>query len=67
MTVAYSFYEHKNLETFLKEAEDANVPVKLIESTDTSKTYRVGDTWTVIYQNKPGKPVSIVLRPILKA
>jgi hypothetical protein len=67
MTLAYSFYEHKEHDKFLKEIEETKVPVKLIESTEHTKTYRIGDTWTVIYQAKPGKAVAVVLRPILKA
>jgi hypothetical protein len=45
----------------------AGVEVRVTETTETSKTYVVGDTWTAIVYRKPGKPVAVTLRPILKA
>ncbi len=67
MDVAHEFYEHKDEERLFKEAADAGVSVVLTETTETSKTYVVGDTWTAILYRKPGKPVAVTLRPILKA
>ena len=67
MDVAHDFYEHKDEERLLKEAEAAGVSVVVKETTDVSKTYVVGDTWTAIVYRKPGKPVAVTLRPILKA
>jgi hypothetical protein len=67
MDVAHEFYEHKNEERLLEEAKKVNVPVVVTETTETSKTYKIGDTWTAIIYRKPGKPVAVTLRPILKA
>lgn len=67
MDVAHDFYEHKDEERLLKEAEAAGVSVKVTDTTETSKTYVVGDTWTAIVYRKPGKPVAVTLRPIFKA
>jgi hypothetical protein len=67
MDVAHEFYEHKDEERLLKEAAAAGVEVRVTETTETSKTYVVGDTWTAIVYRKPGKPVAVTLRPILKA
>lgn len=67
MDVAHDFYEHKDEERLLKEAAAAGVSVVVKETTDVSKTYVVGDTWTAIVYRKPGKPVAVTLRPILKA
>ena len=67
MDVAHEFYEHKDEERLMKEAAAAGVTVVLTETTETSKTYVVGDTWTAILYRKPGKPVAVTLRPIVKA
>lgn len=67
MDVAHEFYEHKNEERLLQEAKEAGVEVKVTETTELSTTYVIGDTWTAIIYRKPGKPVAVTLRPILKA
>jgi hypothetical protein len=67
MDIAHDFYEHKDEERLLADADKLGVTVKLTEVTDTSKTYVVGDTWSAIIYRKPGKPVAVTLRPILKA
>lgn len=67
MDIAHDFYEHKDEERLLSDANKVNVSVKLVEATDTSKTYVIGNTWTAIIYRKPGKPVAVTLRPILKA
>jgi hypothetical protein len=67
MDVAHEFYEHKDVERLMKEAKEAGVEVKVTETTETSTTYVVGSTWTAILYRKPGKPVAVTLRPILKA
>jgi hypothetical protein len=65
--LANDFYEHKNEERLLSDGKKLNVTVKLTETTETSTTYVIGDLWTAILYRKPGKPVSVTLRPILKA
>ena len=67
MDVAHEFYEHKDEARLLAEAKEKGVSVKVTETTDTSKTFVVGDMWTAIIYRKPGKPVAVTLRPILKA
>lgn len=67
MEIAHDFYEHKNEERLVEDGKKLKVPVIITETTDISKTYKIGDTWTAIIYRKPGKPVAITLRPILKA
>ena len=67
MDIAHDFYEHKDEEKLIADGMKIGVPVKLEEATETSKTYTIGNTWTAIIYRKPGKPVAVTLRPILKA
>jgi hypothetical protein len=67
MDIAHDFYEHKDEEKLLADGLRLNVSVKLTDVTETSKTYVVGDTWTIIIYRKPGKPVAVTLRPYAPA
>ena len=66
MDIAHEFYEHKDEEKLISDANKKGVSVKLEATTETSNTYAIGDTWTAIIYRKPGKPVAVTLRPILK-
>lgn len=66
-TVANEFYEHKNEEQLLKDAATYKVQVVSVEKTETSATYTIGGLWMAILYRKPGKPLAVTLRPILKA
>ncbi len=66
MVVAMNFYEEKKVDEMLKEAEDMGVPVKILETKDTETTFAIGDTWTAVIFQKPGKPVAVTIRPVVK-
>lgn len=66
MTVAMNFYEEKKVELMLKEAEELGVPVKVIDTKETETTFAIGDTWNAVIFQKPGKPVAVTIRPVVK-
>lgn len=66
-TIAYNFYEHKDVEKLLSDGIASNVSVKLIETKETSQTYDVGGEWIAVLFTPVGKKPSVTIRPILKA
>lgn len=66
MTVAMNFYEEKKVDEMLKEAEALGVPVTVIDTKDTETTFAIGDTWTAVIFQKPGKPIAVTIRPVVK-
>jgi hypothetical protein len=66
--VAYNFYEHKDPEKLLIEANAENVRVKLIEVQDgVQQTYDVGGEWIAVLYTPAGKKRAVTIRPVLKA
>lgn len=66
MEVAMNFYESKDVEAFLKEAESKGVTVKIHEEKkDELVDYVVGGIVHVVRFCKPGKPVAMTIRPVV--
>jgi hypothetical protein len=66
MEVAMNFYEEKNVEKFLAEAEEKGVTVKVHEEKkDEFIDYVVGGVIHVVRFAKPGKPVAMTVRPVV--
>ena len=65
--IAYNFYEHKDAEKLLAEANAEGVSVKLVETKEGQTTYDIGGAWTAILFTPTGKKASVTIRPILKA
>ena len=66
MEVATNFYYHKDTDKFLAEAKEKGVVVHVAEEKkDEFVNYAVGGIVNVIRFCKPGKPVSVTIRPIV--
>lgn len=66
MEVAMNFYESKDVEAFLKEAESKGVTVKVHEDKkDEFVDYVVGGIVHVVRFCKPGKPIAMTVRPVV--
>jgi hypothetical protein len=66
--VAYNFYEHKDPEKLLAEANAENVSVKLVEvKDDVQQTYDVGGEWIAVLYTPAGKKPAVSIRPVLRS
>jgi hypothetical protein len=66
MDVAMNFYENKNVEMFLAEAEARNVLVDVYEERkDEYVDYIVGGVVHAVIFTKPGKKTSVTIRPVV--
>lgn len=66
MEVAMNFYESKDVEAFLAEAEEKGVDVEVHEEKkDEFVDYLVGGVIHVVRFAKPGKPVAMTVRPVV--
>lgn len=61
-----NFYEHKDVDTFLAEAKEKGVVVRVAEDKkDEYVDYVVGGIIHVVRFAKPGKPVAMTVRPVV--
>jgi len=66
MEVAMNFYEHKDVEKFMAEAQEKGVVVRIAEEkTGEFVDYVVGGIIHVVRFAKPGKPVAMTVRPVV--
>lgn len=66
MEVAMNFYEEKDVEKFLAEAKEKGVTVEVHEEKkDEFVDYIVGGVVHVVRFSKPGKRVSVTVRPVV--
>lgn len=67
-TVAYNFYEHKDPEKLLAEANTEGVSVKLTEVKDgVQQTYDIGGQWVAVLYTPAGKKTAVSIRPVLRS
>ena len=66
MDVAMNFYENKDIETFLAEAKEKGVTVRIHEEKkDELVDYVVGGIVHVVRFSKPGKLVAMTIRSVV--
>lgn len=66
--IAYNFYEHKDPEKLLAEANAEGVIVRLTEVKEgVSQTYDVGGEWVAVLFTPAGKKPAVTIRPVLRS
>jgi hypothetical protein len=66
--IAYNFYEHKDPEQLLAEANAENVRVQLTEVKEgVSQTYDIGGEWVAVLYTPAGKKHAVTIRPVLRS